>query len=117
MAHLYDGGTGEMTYAPCPTCKQYSHSLGEDQIADAFNHFQSMISHRGDGIATQYAFDGKTRDAAQVLVAHVERLRAALKRYGQHDQPNDGLGGCRGVWPFDKSPCTCGLIAALESSR
>lgn len=56
-------------YAPCPTCKQYSHSLGDDALADAFNHFQMMIDHRGDGLPTQHLFDEKTRDAAQVLMA------------------------------------------------
>lgn len=56
-------------FAPCPTCRQYSHSLGGDALTDAFNHFQSMFSHRGDGIPTQHNFDQKTRDAAQALMA------------------------------------------------
>jgi hypothetical protein len=56
-------------YAPCPTCGQYSHSIGDDALADAFNHFQTMIDHRGDGLPTQHLFDEKTRDAAQVLMA------------------------------------------------
>lgn len=60
---------GGVEFAPCPTCRQYSHSLGEDQLADAFKHFQSMYSHRGDGIPTQYSFDERTRKAAQVLMA------------------------------------------------
>lgn len=55
-------------YAPCPTCRQYSHSLGDDALAEAFNHFQAMYSHRGDGIPTQHSFDEETRDAAQVLM-------------------------------------------------
>lgn len=56
-------------FVPCPLCKQYSHSIGEDRLAEAFNHFQAMYSHRGDGIPTQHWFDDKTRDAAQVLMA------------------------------------------------
>lgn len=62
-------------YAPCPTCHQYSHSIGEDRVTAAFRHFQSMASHRGDGIPTQDVFDEQTRDHAQVLVAEIERLR------------------------------------------
>jgi hypothetical protein len=65
-------------FAPCPLCKQYSHSLGEDQLADAFMHFQSMFSHRGDGIPTQHNFDETTRDAAQLLMAaaRIEHTRS-----------------------------------------
>jgi len=58
-------------FAPCPTCHQYSHSISEDRITEAFNHFQSMFSHRGDGIPTQFTFDDRTRDAAQVLMAAI----------------------------------------------
>ncbi len=61
-------------FAPCPTCRQYSHSLSEDAVAEAFMHFQSMLSHRGDGIPTQFTFDAKTRDAAQVLMAAHRRI-------------------------------------------
>lgn len=56
-------------FAPCPLCKQYSHSIGEDQLAQAFNHFHTMYSHRGDGIPTQFCFPMETRDAAQILMA------------------------------------------------
>lgn len=56
-------------FAPCPTCKQYSHSIADSDLAAAFNHFQSMFSHRDDGIPTQFRFDAKTRGAAQVLMA------------------------------------------------
>jgi hypothetical protein len=62
-------------FAPCPTCKQYSHSIGEDKLTEAFNHFQSMFSHRGDGIPTQHCFDERTRDAAQVLMATAQADR------------------------------------------
>lgn len=55
-------------FAPCPTCHQYSHSIGEDVLSRAFIHFQSMFSHRGDDIPTQFTFDEQTRDAAQVLM-------------------------------------------------
>lgn len=83
-------------FAPCPTCRQYSHSIGEDQIAKAFRHFQGMFSHRDDGIPTQFAFDQETRDAAQVLVAALSKTEAlvdalrpfakALEEWG--DEPN-----------------------------
>lgn len=56
-------------FAPCPTCGQYSHSIGEDALTEAFNQFQAMFSHRGDGIPTMHCFDANTRDAAQVLMA------------------------------------------------
>lgn len=59
----------EAEFVACPTCKQYSHSIGEDRLAAAFNHFQMMLSHRVDGIPTQHCFDEATRDAAQVLMA------------------------------------------------
>lgn len=55
-------------FAPCPLCKQYSHTIGDDQLAEAFLHFQAMFSHRGDGIPTQYCYDEQTRDAAQILM-------------------------------------------------
>lgn len=74
-------------YAPCPTCKQYSHSIGEGAITTAFNHFQTMYSHRGDGMPTQCLFDDKTQDAAQVLTQALtalqsdnERLRKAAQK-------------------------------------
>lgn len=56
-------------FAPCPTCGQYSHSLTEGQLSDALMHFQSMFDHRRDGRPTQFNFDAKTRDAAQVLMS------------------------------------------------
>ena len=56
-------------FIPCPTCGRYSHSIEHaDVLAAAFNHFQSMFSHRGDGIPTQHSFDETTRDAAAVLM-------------------------------------------------
>ncbi len=66
-------------FAPCPTCSQYSHSIGDGQITAAFSHFQSMISHRGDGIPTQFLFDEATRDAAQALLAAVWKVEWAEK--------------------------------------
>ncbi len=59
-----DGG-----FAPCPTCRQYSHSIGDDALADAFMHFQTMIAHPVRGHPMGDVFDAKTRDAAQVLMA------------------------------------------------
>lgn len=61
-------------FAACPTCKQYSHSIGEDQLAAAYRHFQTMYSHRGDGIPTQFCFPMETRDAAQILMAAARGL-------------------------------------------
>jgi hypothetical protein len=68
MANL-DKDAVEREFVPCPTCKQYSHSIPDDKIAEAFRTFQSMFSHRNDGIPTQFCFDEKVRDAAQVLTA------------------------------------------------
>lgn len=65
-------------YAPCPTCGQYSHSIPEDRVAAAFNHFHMMYDPRGDEIPTQHWFDDHTRDHAQVLVAEIERLRGEV---------------------------------------
>lgn len=66
-------------YAPCPTCHQYSHSLGDDALAKAFNHFQAMTDHRGDGSPTQHVFDEETRDAAQVLMAAARSADGGLR--------------------------------------
>lgn len=62
-------GVTQADFAPCPTCKQYSHSISEDQFAHAYNHFQSMIAHPVRGHPMGNAFDERTRDAAQVLMA------------------------------------------------
>lgn len=56
-------------FAPCPFCHQYSHSIGEDQLAKAFMHFQSMYGHPVRGHPMGDVFDEQTRDAAQVLMA------------------------------------------------
>lgn len=63
-------------FAPCPTCRQYSHSIGEDKLAAAFMVFQSMFSHRNDGIPTQFCFDEQARDAAQVLMTAARQQHA-----------------------------------------
>lgn len=60
---------GDAAYAPCPTCHQYSHSIADDKIAEAFMHFETMIAHPVRGHPLGQAFDEKTRDAAQVLAA------------------------------------------------
>lgn len=77
-------------YAPCPSCQQYSHSIGEDRVTDAFVHFQSMIDHRGDGMPTQSAFSEQTRDYAQVLLAEITSLRAALVSIRDIEKPMFG---------------------------
>lgn len=74
----------EEDFAPCPTCHQYSHTLGDDQLTEAFMHFQSMFSHRGDGIPTQHTFDDRTRDAAQVLMAAARSAQAEREAVIEH---------------------------------
>lgn len=100
-------------YAPCPTCGQYSHSIGEDQIVAAYNHFQAMVcENSAKPYPTGYAFSDETRDAANVLLQSLStlrqriealeaengRLREALKRcativdrnlYRQHEKVED----------------------------
>lgn len=66
------------SFEPCPTCKQYSHSIGGDQLADAFMHFETLLAHPVRGHAMGPAFDEKTRDAAQVLVAAARGCDVAL---------------------------------------
>lgn len=101
-------------FAPCSTCKQYSHSLSEGQIAEAFMHFQSMFSHRGDGIPTQYSFSPETRDAAQVLMAAargIEAQRAETAGLGSREpgrrrrdaQPLFGHPNSNGTNPMTKA--------------
>jgi hypothetical protein len=68
----------EPTLEPCPTCKQYSHSLDEGLIGEACLHFETMFSHRGDGFATQHIHDAETRDMAQRMLAAITTLRAQL---------------------------------------
>lgn len=63
----------ERAFAPCPLCKQYSHSIGGDQLAAAFMYFQSMYAHPVRGHPMGYSFDVKTRDAAQVLMAAISQ--------------------------------------------
>lgn len=78
---------GRDNFTPCHTCGQYSYSIGKGQLASAFMHFQSMFSHRGDGIPTQHSFDQATRDAARVLMA---AARGASVERGEHEgQSND----------------------------
>jgi hypothetical protein len=55
-------------FAPCPFCHQYSHSIGGDQLAKAFMHFQSMYAHPMRGHPMGDIFDEQTQDAAQVLM-------------------------------------------------
>jgi hypothetical protein len=70
---------GAVACAPCPVCKQYSHSIPEDAIAAAFMHFQSMTAHPVRGHPMGHAFDDATRDAAQVLVTTLRNLTAQSK--------------------------------------
>jgi len=67
----------EPTYSPCPVCGQYSHSIAGGLLEEAHLHFETMISHRGDGLPTQHVHNSETRDMAQRLLAE---LAAALQR-------------------------------------
>jgi len=86
-------------YAPCPICRQYSHSIDEDDLADAFMHFQSMIAHPVRGHPMGDAFDERTQWAAQVLVA------AAKARTAQPPEDVAGL-----VTQADRD-AACGFFA------
>ena len=66
-------------FAPCPTCRQYSHSLGSDAVTKAFNHFHMLIAHPVRGHPMGSAFDDATKDAAQDgLVEALERSMVAI---------------------------------------
>lgn len=60
---------GHEGFSPCPTCKQYSHSLGDDALAKAYMHFEMMTAHPVRGHPMGHVYDDATRDAAQVLMA------------------------------------------------
>jgi hypothetical protein len=70
-------------FAPCPLCKQYSHSIGEDRLTDAFKHFQSMYAHPVRGHPMGNNFDEKTRDAAQVLMASARTVSPSPEQSGE----------------------------------
>lgn len=74
-------------FAPCPLCHQYSHSIGEDRIAEAFNHFQMMYAHPIRGTPMGHIFDEETRDAAHVLLAAIRAssTNAPPPAIGGHD--------------------------------
>lgn len=65
--------TDPVDFVPCPLCKQYSHSIREDKLGEAILHFETMIAHPVRGHPMCQAFDDKTRDAAQVLMAAAMR--------------------------------------------
>jgi hypothetical protein len=97
------GGDG---FVPCPFCHQYSYSINDDKLAEAFRHFQSMQMNELKGYPTHYTFSEETRDHAQVLMAAarlasqpdvrlleecIERVRSKKKEYPQQD--GYGAGG------------------------
>lgn len=67
----------EAEFIPCPLCRQYSHSIPDDRLAEAFRHFESMYAHPLRGSPMGHHFDERTRDFAQVLVAAARSARAA----------------------------------------
>jgi hypothetical protein len=70
---------GVTGFAPCPTCHQYSHSIGEDALARAFMHFETMVIENPlKPYPTGYVFSEETRDAAQVLIALARHRVASL---------------------------------------
>jgi hypothetical protein len=75
-------GDAEMTkgFSPCPTCHQYSHSIGDDALAKAFRHFHRMEPHPVTGLPMGDVFDDATKDAAQVMMARIGELEAEMGR-------------------------------------
>src|SRR3546814_8510235 len=86
------------SFSPCPTCRQYSHSIGEAQHNQAYMHFQSMIAHPVRGHPMANAFDDQTRDAAEVLMASistlVDTLKSAREYVSEAVDANGGIDGC-----------------------
>ena len=84
-------------FRACPTCGQYSHSIGEDAVTKAFMHFQTMICENPmKAYPTGHLFQAQTRDAARVLCARIESLEdhldiaQAMPKCGcGHDYPTD----------------------------
>lgn len=70
----------EQDYAACPSCGQYSHSIPDDKVGEAFRHFQSMCAHPVRGHPMGQNFDDQTRDAAQAMAAEIKRLRISVQR-------------------------------------
>ena len=59
-----------INYAPCPLCKQYSHSIHDDKLTDVYLHFHTMICNNPmKGYPTGHMFSAETRDAANVLLS------------------------------------------------
>jgi hypothetical protein len=85
-------------FSPCPTCRQYSHSLGQGQQTGAYMHFQSMVAHPVRGHPMANAFDDQTRDAAEVLVSSintlVDTLKSAREYVSEAVDANGGIDGC-----------------------
>src|SRR3546814_9964486 len=90
--------TSVASVSPCPTCRQYSHSIGEAQHNQAYMHFQSMIAHPVRGHPMANAFDDQTRDAAEVPMASISTLVDTLKSAREYvSEPVDANGvvdGC-----------------------
>jgi hypothetical protein len=82
---------GRAGFAPCPLCKQYSHSIGGDKLAEAILHFETMYAHPLRGTPMGQMFDDKTRDMAHVLTARNKALEEALERIARHDVGLQGL--------------------------
>src|SRR3546814_14122406 len=92
------------SFSPCPTCRQYSHSIGEAQHNQAYMHFQSMIAHPVRGHPMANAFDDQTRDAAEVLMASISTLVDTLKSAREYvSEAVDAKGGNEG-WEIHYRP-------------
>src|SRR3546814_18385057 len=85
--------TAVASFSPCPTCRQYSHSIGEAQHNQAYIHFQSMIDHTVRGYLMANAFDDQTQDAGAVPMAststHLDNLKQP-RQESSEDVPAKG---------------------------
>lgn len=67
-------------YAPCPTCKQYNHSIDEGLVGEAILHFTTIEAHPVRGTPMGPIFDEKTIDMARRIVARIGALEEALTK-------------------------------------
>jgi len=75
------------------------------EVCAAIRGAADEIEHLDERIEVQRGVILNHVEESRELRAEIERLRAALRRYGQHDKENDCIAGC-----------LCGLDAALEAA-